>query len=282
MANRHFANLGDVWKHLLLAEVLRLNPPQHYWETHAGSPTYPLSESPARLHGALRFLAYASSDPDLLGCGYMEALQAQPGIYPGSPAIAVRQLGAKASYLFCETESESVAALRLATLHHDARVVEGDGVVAIAREMARRRVEPGSVLVHIDPYDPRERLSTSAMTPLELAASAARQGYRLFYWYGYDSMRERGWASDAISRLAPGIDVWCGDMLMPAPFIYPERMGPWGCGVVLANMTAIEATTCAQLGVVLERISAGDVATDNEPSCSSFTIISGRSNARAV
>jgi len=68
MANRHFAELGDVWKHLPLAEVLRLNPPQSYWETHAGSLCYPLTASPTRVHGALRFLKRAPLDPDLIGC----------------------------------------------------------------------------------------------------------------------------------------------------------------------------------------------------------------------
>ena len=56
MTNRHFGELGDVWKYLPLAEVLRLNPPLHYWETHAGSAAYTLTESPTRRHGALRFL----------------------------------------------------------------------------------------------------------------------------------------------------------------------------------------------------------------------------------
>jgi hypothetical protein len=35
--NNHFAELGDVWKHLPLAEILRINPPRQYCETHAGS-----------------------------------------------------------------------------------------------------------------------------------------------------------------------------------------------------------------------------------------------------
>jgi hypothetical protein len=66
--NNHFAELGDVWKHLPLAEILRVNPPRVYWETHAGSASYVLTESPSRLHGALRFLSLAPEDPDLEGC----------------------------------------------------------------------------------------------------------------------------------------------------------------------------------------------------------------------
>jgi 23S rRNA A2030 N6-methylase RlmJ len=275
MANRHFAKLGDVWKHLPLAEVLRLNPPQAYWETHAGSLFYPLSASSARLHGALRFLSRASSDPDLLRSSYLEALQAQPGMYPGSPALALRQLGTNASYVFCDTDPESAAGLRKAGRPHHVRVVEEDGVSAIAREAERMEFEPRDVLVHIDPYDPHERFRTGALTPVELAASLARRGYRLFYWYGYESVSERGWARHAISHLTPDADLWCGDMLMPASFVYPERDGAFGCGIVLANMSAIEAATCARLGTALERISADDLAPNNDPACLSFMVIAG-------
>ncbi len=60
---------------------------------------------------------------------------------------------------------------------------------------------------------------------------------------------------------------------MPSPFVYPERSGVWGCGVVLANMTAAEARACARLGSALERISADDVLPGNEPARLEFTVI---------
>ena len=40
MANRHFGKIADVWKHAALAEVLELEPPGRYAETHAGSGAY--------------------------------------------------------------------------------------------------------------------------------------------------------------------------------------------------------------------------------------------------
>ena len=105
--NRHFAKLGDVWKHLPLAEVLSINPPDQYWETHAGAASYPLSESPERLHGALRFLSKAPREPDLASCAYLQALRVRPGLYPGSPLLAMHILGNRARYVFCETDPES-------------------------------------------------------------------------------------------------------------------------------------------------------------------------------
>jgi 23S rRNA (adenine2030-N6)-methyltransferase len=254
MANRHFGELGDVWKHLPLAEVLRLKPPLHYWETHAGSAAYTLTETPTRLHGAIRFLSCAQDDPDLAACSYLDALRTLPGIYPGSPSLAMRALGQGARYLFCDTDPESVQSLRKAAAHIGVRVVEEDGVSTIRREAAIAGVSPSDVLVHIDPYEPHERLTPDGMTPVELAASLAGRGYRVFYWYGYDSIDKRAWARKEISRLVPEVDLWCGDLLIPSPFVYPERSGVWGCGVVLANMTATEVQMCARLGRALERI----------------------------
>jgi 23S rRNA A2030 N6-methylase RlmJ len=273
MANRHFAALGDVWKHLALAELLRLRPPTHYWETHAGSPEYALTESPTRVHGAIRFLAVAPTDSLLRGCSYLDALRAQPGIYPGSPSLALRALGHGASYLFCDCDAASARALRDAGSGSRVRVVEGDGVSTIRNEADGPSLNPSDILVHIDPFDPFERLTPDSLTPLELAAALAERGYRVVYWYGYESLDDRGWARHEISRLAPRVDLWCGDVLIPAPFIYPERHGVWGCGVVLANMTTVETEMCTRLGAALEDLSVDDVLASNERSRLAFAVL---------
>ena len=158
-------------------------------------------------------------------------------------------------------------------------------VPASRRMSSNHRAQPGSrrrggqfraaadVLVHIDPYEPHGRVTPDGMTSVELAASLARRGYRVFYWYGYDSINERAWARKEISRLVPEVDLWCGDVTIPSPFVYPDRSGVWGCGVVLANMTATEAQICTRLGTALERISADDVLAGNEPARLEFAVI---------
>ena len=271
--NPYFGDLGDVWKHLPLAEILRVNPPRHYWETHAGSAQYPLTASAERLHGALRFLASAPGEPELQNCAYLQVLQAMPDVYPGSPLLAIRALGQKASYIFCDIDPESTTSLRTATAGLNAQVVEGDGVSAIAREVQFERADPSDVLVHIDPFKPHERFAANSKTPIELAGWLADSGYRVFLWYGYDSVEQRGWARDAIAGLAPDVELWCGDMLMPASFIFPDRSGAWGCGVLLANATSVELDVCTQLGHALERISASDILNGNDPARLTFQIM---------
>ncbi|MBL0314124.1 MAG: 23S rRNA (adenine(2030)-N(6))-methyltransferase RlmJ [Holophagaceae bacterium] len=276
MANRHFAAFGDVWKHLPLAEVLKLNPPKHYWETHAGSVTYPLTDSPTRLQGAIRFLSRAATDRMLAQSEYLKVLHSMPGIYPGSAALAIQTLQTSASYVFCDMDPESAMGLRQATSSLDALIVEGDGVAAVATMAASISIErPSDVFVHIDPFDPFERITEGSMTPIELAAFLARRGFRVFYWYGYESTDERGWARAEISKLAPGIPLWCGDSLIPSLFVYPGRAGGWGCGIVMANMSDAEMSACSELGRALEHISADDVLPHNQPERVHFRVIGG-------
>ena len=74
------------------------------------------------------------------------------------------------------------------------RVVDADGVSAIEREAQLARVDARDVLVHVDPFEPFERVSRHSRTPVELAGWLADAGYRLVYWYGYDSVERRGCA----------------------------------------------------------------------------------------
>ncbi len=271
--NHHFGEMGDVWKHLPLAEMLRVNPPLHYWETHAGSARYPLTASPTRRHGVLRFLELAPGDPELQGCAYLGALRLMPGYYPGSPALATQVLGRDGSYIFCDIDPESAAGLRTAAGGLEARVIEADGVSAIAREAELERVDPAEVLVLVDPFDPHQRWTPGGQTPLELAGWLAGEGYRVVFWYCYDSVEQRGWARAELGRLAPGAGLWCGDAMMPASFAWAGKPGPWGCGIVLANATSAEVSACERLGRALQRISEDDVVGGNEPDRLQFQVV---------
>ena len=97
MANVHYAKIGDVWKHLPLAEVLRIECPRRYWESHAGSSSYPLTRSPERDYGAFAFMERSVRSPGLEGSAYARLLARHGGgeapMYPGSPSIAMELLG---------------------------------------------------------------------------------------------------------------------------------------------------------------------------------------------
>jgi 23S rRNA A2030 N6-methylase RlmJ len=273
VANHHYAALGDVWKHLPLAELLRIDPPRHYWETHAGSASYPLTPSAGRNHGALRFLSVANSDAQLSGSAYLETLRGMPGVYPGSSMLAMTLLEKTAKYILCDLHPHSVQSLRDAGCRFDARVVQDDGMAVIAAEMQQGQHNPADVLAVVDPFEAHERLAPESPTPVDLAIALANRGYRLFYWYGYDQLDQRGWALKTIASQTRGVNLWCGDLLIPSPFVYVGRTGTWGCGIVLANMNVEVMQACARLGHALERAYADDLAADNEPPRISFRVM---------
>lgn len=70
MANRRFGKVADVWRHLPLGEILRVEQPTVYGETHAGSAGYSPVDDPERRFGIWRFLEVATTAPVLADSGY--------------------------------------------------------------------------------------------------------------------------------------------------------------------------------------------------------------------
>ena len=101
MANQHFGNLADVWKHAVLVEVLLREPPGWYAETHAGSGAYAVVRDAEREFGILRFLEVAPRFAVLARSRY-RAVAARyvesRGLYPGSALLAMSVLGDDGSY----------------------------------------------------------------------------------------------------------------------------------------------------------------------------------------
>jgi 23S rRNA (adenine2030-N6)-methyltransferase len=157
MANPHFANLGDVWKHLLLTEVISSLRPGHYVETHAGSAIYRLAGDAERGLGAEMFLSASSAVEPVRSSPYRRhilefARGAEPS-YPGSPLLAMMLPGRTCRYVFCDTDAASVADLRAAPerfgLRDEVRVIHGDGIAETTALLQAHAIGAAS-LVHVD------------------------------------------------------------------------------------------------------------------------------------
>jgi 23S rRNA (adenine2030-N6)-methyltransferase len=283
MANKHYGNIGDIWKHLALAEILGLERPRAYWESHAGSASYPLTPAPERDYGIYRFMARAEASEGLRGSRFwmlLERLRAGapgPAIYPGSPLVAMSELGPAASYLFCDTDGASLAAIgacarELRVPADGVRYVEGDGPAALLDAAARLpEAELARIVAVIDPFE-------IASDALGLFARLARAGAAVALWYGFDSPSARLKCRDSIgcalggspgdARATPGPGVWCGEVAVRglARAYLSFDPGIRGCGLATAGF-ATEAIRAAEvLGRELCRVyaegSPGDGALD--------------------
>ena len=278
MANQHFGNIGDVWKHAVLAEVLEREPPAWYAETHAGSGAYAVVHSGGRKYGFLHFLEVAPRFPVLARSRYRAIaasyVESDRGLYPGSALLAMTMLGDTTSYLLCDLDKESAADLRRWSRElglHNCEVAETDGMAAVTARLDSETRRPG--LVHIDPFD-RHARAPGGYSALELAARVADSGTGLVYWYGYEEPGAQGQAHKQLAALTR-TPLWCGEVTVVGA---NESLGDLDysaalCtfGIILANVREDTAGACAALGNALSHAYADAVLPDGAPGTLDFT-----------
>jgi 23S rRNA A2030 N6-methylase RlmJ len=239
MANPHFANLGDVWKHLLLTEVISSLRPGHYVETHAGSASYRLVDDAERGLGAQMFLrASAATEPLRSGPYRRHVLEfahgAEPS-YPGSPLLAMMLLGRACRYVFCDTDPASVADLRAARerlgLRDKVRLIHGDGLAEAAALLHAQAIGAAS-LVHLDPFDFGAD-GPGVVSALELVTCLAAAGIPTFAWYGLTTPSAAHELFHQVTIAAPAARAWCAELRVSGQRANAAGIGP-GCGVLFA------------------------------------------------
>lgn len=246
--NPFFGRIGDVWKHLLLMEVVDSQRPVYYLESHAGSAFYPLTRSPDREFGVYGFLAAAIRSPALARSRYHRLLRAiptneagEPTSCPGSSGLAMMLLGTSARYRLWDIDEESVrdlgTAARSLGIDQDVGLL-GDGLDGVEDEtISLTDEERRRTVVVIDPFDPFETSERRGMNAIDVVVSVAGRGIPLFYWYGYDDESERGWAWAAFAERSASVGgAWAGEIgpgTAHAPGFFQDGMR--GCGILCAN-----------------------------------------------
>lgn len=181
----HAGNVGDVWKHCALIEVLRRMPaPVTYVESHAGDGEYTLTPTGEWTEGVGRLRhddALAAGDD---AAGRYVALCRALGpahAYPGSPRIARAVLGDAAPLRLWERDAD--AADRLRARVDGAEIVCGDGLAALPDAVAGA----GSVVALVDPpYT--QKADWSAVPDALAAAVRAAPDATLLLWYPVKSL----------------------------------------------------------------------------------------------
>jgi hypothetical protein len=242
VANRHFGRLGDVWKHLPLCEVLAQERPSLYAETHAGSAAYEALDNAERRYGVRRFDAVAERDSALTHSRYAVHLRRVlgEGYIPGSPLLAMRELGTSSRYVLCD-------------------------------------MDPGSTK---DLSTWADRLGLAdRVTTVELTARLIASGVGVMYWYGFDAPDQRRWAMDALGE-ATDDALWCGDMLVTTADGAARDDGHLGrattpgtgFGIVLANVSQASTDRCQALGAALARAYDGAPLPDGRAGALDFLV----------
>ena len=291
MANVHYGNIGDIWKHLLLSEVLAIEVPTAYWESHAGSSHYDLTHTPEREYGIFYFVHAASQSEVLNGAVYTQLLKGYERdgllkLYPGSPLLAMMVLQYHhATFLFCDTDPQSLATISedrvTAGLALDAvRVVQEDGIGTLARLLTSADPEEMSdTFAHIDPYQPFAA-NAEGTTAVEVFCELSLRGGKAMLWYGFDSAGGQAYIHKQLQHAfqvhsfhPPVYRLWCGEVTLNAIHTpgYRFHPGVMGCGVILSNVSSPALTACKQLGEALEMVYASATLPHQQSGALSFS-----------
>jgi 23S rRNA (adenine2030-N6)-methyltransferase len=195
----HAGNVGDVWKHCALVEVLRLAsaraPRLRYLDSHAGEGGYALAPTGEWTEGIGRLWGrYDDRPPDdplrryLSLCRRLGGGGGRPAEYPGSPAFAAATLGAAAELLLWERDAAAFAGLA-ARVGADPRVrlAQGDGLGVLAHAVFEAEAEAGAVVALVDP--PYGEKGDWIEVPEAFAAAARGSGRAcLVLWYPVKSL----------------------------------------------------------------------------------------------
>jgi 23S rRNA (adenine2030-N6)-methyltransferase len=194
----HAGNVGDVWKHCALVEILRgiaRAGRVRYLETHAGEGRYDLGDTGEWTEGIGRLWQRAGGaqgdDPVaryVAICSRLVEGGSRPAWYPGSPAFARAVLGPEARLMLWEQDEAAFARLAAHTGgDRHARLVRGDGLHALPEEIRAAEAGPGAVVVLIDP--PYTCKADWHDVPAALAAAVARSRRAcLILWYPVKSL----------------------------------------------------------------------------------------------
>ena len=263
MTNRHFGRISEVWKHLVLAEVLAMERPEAFWDTHAGDALYPVVDDPERSYGVVGFNDVVDDHQTLRNSAYAAVLSGMRngrslvGI-PGGPLVAMKVLGPDGEYVFCDLDPNSTGNIRDTSMSlgvRSAQVPTADGMGAVHTALATR--DATSAVVFIDPFD-HHALGPSGLSALNVAAEAANAGAVVVYWYGYNRIDRRNWIVDELALRDGDSNWWCGDLMVAAAGadmtngdLGVASSPGTGSGLVCINASTEAMEQCTLLGTAL-------------------------------
>jgi len=250
----HAGNVGDVWKHCVLIEVLRRaaadGAPVVYVESHAGEGVYALGPTGEWSEGIGRLW----SDDDTPDgddavtryralCRRLGAGEARPERYPGSPMLAASVLGANAWLRLSEQDPEAAERVR-AALESDPRVAIAcdDGLAALPAAVREAEASGGRVVALVDPPF-TQKPDWIAVPDALIAAAQASTSATLLLWYPVKSLTR---PNAMIARLkAAGIAGTVAELITTPLEHQRQRLNGSGMILVRPPEGALEAIAAA-------------------------------------
>ena len=246
MSYKHYGEIGDIWKHLPLCEVITMERPTVYVETNSAYSQYSLDRTPAQEYGIFNVIGKAEAFPSLQESAYYKLIKpfVMEGKYLGSPGLAMTFLNnITESFVFFDLEKEALENITSfaneRNIHGQVRVINKDSVSGLLEMLPTL---PPSTFIHIDPYlidDP----NAEGKTYLDVFIKASVQGLKCFLWYGFETLNDKDYLNTLVrERLSEAqiTSAHCCELMMES--IQQNSVvcnpGVVGCGVLTSNLSS--------------------------------------------
>ena len=261
MPYRHAGEIGDVWKHLVLCELLSSDAPARYFETNAAYPYYPLKEGAPSDYGVVFYLTHLQGA--LRECAYTVLLTENEflknRVYYGSGAQAMQLLGyQRTAFYYFDIEPPALQAFdAYANRLFLRRRLHTQCADAVAPLLSDAYSFSADDFVHIDPDSPFDS-NAAQQNFFSVFEKACVAGAKTLLWYGFDSFQTRDAIRAELFRLGrtsgaqlSSFELWQRSMTGNDCAVNP---GVPGCGVALGNIAPEDAARISTLHTSLAAI----------------------------
>lgn len=195
----HFAKPADVWKHLVLCEVINNEKPQSYIDTNSAYAVYELTHTPEQEYGIYYFLKEAKNNVTLFQSVYfdLESSMINENKYLGSPGLAMSILKNTANkFYFFDIEATALSNIvefaETNQIINNVTVINQDSIIGTFDLLPNLSQ---STLIHIDPYN-IDKPSSNGKDYLDIFVEASEQGIQCILWYGFNTLDEKKQLND--------------------------------------------------------------------------------------
>jgi len=250
MPYTHSGELGDIWKHLPLCDILKIEVPIRYHETNSAYAGYTIKGAPRTEYGILKLLA--EGNVAFTNSTYCKALR-KNGIeqmyYTGSPGLAMSILGNSANYFFHDLEREALDSVAAFASERSlkAEIFHGDSICAFLDDGYQLNEND---FVFLDPYSPLDN-NEQDFNFFDIFDKAIRASSKTLMWYGYMTIAGQ---QEILGNLrgiaeASGIAISTFDLWQKDMSINP---GVPGCGLACANVSEESVSALTQYLCLVE------------------------------
>lgn len=190
----HYGKLADVFKHLVLCEVLNNEMPAVYLDTNSACAVYQLEHTQEQEYGIYHFVRNTSENDKLKDSLYyrLESDAVIKGSYYGSPALAMKVIRENADkYYFFDLESKSLENVKaFAEYENLSDRITIQNCDSTKRVMDLLPALPKNTFLHIDPYE-IDKKGIGGHTYFDIFVQATQLGMKCLLWYGFMTLDEQ-------------------------------------------------------------------------------------------